>query len=107
MAVGALDSRMRVANFSCGAPVGESGVDIAAPGSGVFSSVPMPRKYRRLRGTSMAVPHVAGVACLWAQQSPHLRGRALWQALIANSRPLDADREHVGAGLVQAPITER
>jgi subtilisin len=106
MAVGAVDSRLRIANFSCGAPVGTSGVDIAAPGAGVFSSVPMPRKYRRLRGTSMAVPHVVGVAALWAQQDQGLRGRALWAALTSNAQGLNIDKAHVGAGLVQAPLTE-
>jgi subtilisin family serine protease len=106
MAVGAIDSRLKISNFSAGAAVGEGSVDIAAPGSGVFTAFPMPRKYRRLRGTSMAVPHVAGVACLWAQQDPKLRGRALWNALTSNAKPLKIDKEHVGAGLVQAPVTE-
>lgn len=112
MAVGAVDSRLRVANFSNGVASGASapaigGVDIAAPGAGVFSAVPMPRRYRRLRGTSMAAPHVAGVACLWAETDASLRGRALWKALTANAKTLHAAAGDVGAGLVQSPFTER
>ncbi|WP_315720200.1 MULTISPECIES: S8 family serine peptidase [unclassified Bradyrhizobium] len=112
MAVGAVDSRLRVANFSNGSAPGASaaaigGVDIAAPGAGVFSAVPMPRQYRRLRGTSMAAPHVAGVACLWAEMDASLRGRALWTALTSNAKSLHGARGDVGAGLVQSPFTER
>jgi subtilisin family serine protease len=106
MAVAAIDSRLGMTNFSCAAPVGSAGIDIAAPGSGVFSSAPMPRKYQRLRGTSMAVPHVAGVACLWAESDPSLRGMTLWEKLTSNAKPLDLDKADVGAGLVYAPVTE-
>lgn len=112
MAVGAVDSRLRIANFSNGSASAAGGsaiggVDIAAPGAGVFSAVPMPRQYRRLRGTSMAAPHVAGVACLWAEMDASLRGRALWTALTANAKSLRGAGGDVGAGLVQAPFTER
>jgi subtilisin len=106
MAVGAIDSRLRIANFSAGCCNLETNLDIVAPGSGIFSSWPTPRRYRRLRGTSMAVPHVAGVACLWAQADERLRGRALWRAIIDNACRLNGDEADVGAGLVQAPVTK-
>lgn len=103
MSVAAVDSRLGLTNFSAGIPVGTAGIDIAAPGAGVFSSVPMPRKYQRLRGTSMAAPHVAGIAALWAESDPSLRAAKLWQALISNAKGLPLDKRDVGAGLVQAP----
>jgi subtilisin family serine protease len=54
-------------------------------------------------GTSMATPHVAGCAALWAQTSPNLRGIALWNRLLATARPLPFPPSRVGRGLVQAP----
>lgn len=104
LAVGAVDEALGVAEFSSGGlGAGGGEVDIAAPGVGVFSSVPRPRLYASLRGTSMACPHVAGVAALWAEAEPGLRGRALWERLTARARPLDLPARDVGAGLVQAP----
>ncbi|MDX3928284.1 MAG: S8 family serine peptidase [Shinella sp.] len=104
LAVGALDGSLNVATFSAGGVNPEGGeIDIAAPGVGIFSSVPLPQKYRTMMGTSMACPHVAGVAALWAQSDPGLRGSALWSALQQNAKPLPQEGRDVGSGLVQAP----
>ena len=78
-------------------------VEIAAPGRDVFSSVPRPTRYGTKSGTSMATPHVAGCAALWAQSSPTLRALALWRKLQATARPLPFPVARVGRGLVQAP----
>ncbi len=52
---------------------GEPGVDIAAPGTNVVSSVPG-GGYEAWNGTSMAAPHISGaVALLWSE-FPHLQG---------------------------------
>jgi subtilisin len=78
-------------------------VEIAAPGRDVFSSVPRPTRYGTKTGTSMATPHVAGCAALWAETSPNLRGASLWARLQASARPLPFPAAKVGRGLVQAP----
>ena len=104
MAVGALDERLAVANFSCGGTDPQGGqVDIAGPGVDIYSSWPIPTAYRRISGTSMATPHVAGIAALYAEADPGSRARALWSLLIQSARRLPLASRDVGAGLVQAP----
>ncbi|WP_332769102.1 S8 family serine peptidase [Phenylobacterium sp.] len=98
MAVASLDSNLAPSSFSSFGKI-----EIAAPGRDVLSSVPRPTRYGVKSGTSMATPHVAGCAALWAQTNPNLRGQALWNKLIATARPLPYPRTRVGAGLVQAP----
>jgi subtilisin len=104
MAVGALNQQMGVAPFSCGGINPQGGqVDIAGPGVAIISSVPRPQLTGIKSGTSMATPHVAGIAALFAQANPGARGRALLQLLIQNARRLNLPSRDVGAGLVQAP----
>lgn len=102
-AVGTSPEGFTVANFSnFGARVSGPGVGIisAKPGGGLTSK----------NGTSMATPHVAGVAALWAQKlsmTGELNGKLLSEKLIGNAttaglKPGFAPR-NVGAGLVQAP----
>ena len=87
MAVGAIDSMFRIANFSNRSIESNGGdVDIAGPGVAVRSSWPMPQRYNTISGTSMATPHVAGIAALFAQSSSSLRGVTLWKKLTANAR---------------------
>lgn len=98
MSVAALDPALTPSSFS-----NFGKVEIAAPGRDVFSSVPRPTRYGTKSGTSMATPHVAGCAALWAQTSPTLRGVRLWRQLQATAKHLPFPAARVGAGLVQAP----
>lgn len=104
MAVGAVDDGFAVADFSNGGLNADGGaVDIAGPGVDIFSSTPGAEHYARYSGTSMATPHVAGVAALLAQSDANLRGQALWDALVSRARTLGLPAQDVGAGLAQAP----
>ncbi|MYF56849.1 S8 family serine peptidase [Candidatus Poribacteria bacterium] len=82
-------------------------VDIGAPGNGIISTQ-IDNGYRILTGTSMAAPHVAGVAALMLSKRPALTHEEIRQILIntADSVPEEdsevPDPKFVGAGTVNA-----
>ena len=101
LSVGAVDALSAVADFSCGTVDTIGQVDVVAPGVDVYSSWPMPGRYKRLQGTSMATPHVAGIAALIAESADTISAWELWARLsqTAHRKPLPST--DVGAGLVQ------
>jgi subtilisin family serine protease len=103
MAIAATDSTHQVARFSARSGNGDGGrIDLAGPGVKVFSSWPLSQRYNTISGTSMATPHVSGIAALWCEATG-LTGRELWTVLVQNAKALDVPSVDVGSGLVQAP----
>ncbi|MBP2323816.1 subtilisin family serine protease [Kibdelosporangium banguiense] len=101
MSVGAIDERQAITDFSCGTVDIIGQVDVVGPGDNVYSSWPG-AQHKRLRGTSMATPHVAGIAALIAAQHGS-RAWELWARLVQSANRLKLPATDVGAGLVQAP----
>jgi len=96
------------ASFSSGGPrFGDSSIrpNVSAPGVSVFSTASGTGNggvYES--GTSMATPHVAGVAALTRQAHPHWSERALRAAVVDTADPgklTDYAPRIEGAGLVQ------
>lgn len=104
LAVGAVDEKGRVASFSNRGLEPKGGqVDIAAPGVDVISAFPMPFRTRKLSGTSMATPHVSGVAALLSEANPSATALEIWSLLTQTAKRLPLLASDVGAGLLQAP----
>ncbi|MBW3593317.1 MAG: S8 family serine peptidase [Actinobacteria bacterium] len=66
---------------------GHDSVDLAAPGVDVYSTTLGTSGYRALDGTSMAAPHVAGVAALLESQDPLLTTLDLKNKIMNSVEP--------------------
>ncbi|WP_188208160.1 S8 family peptidase [Alkalibacillus aidingensis] len=96
IAVAAVDENNQRATFSSTGP----DVELSAPGVDVLSSVPGD-SYDTYNGTSMASPHVAGVAAqVWAEK-PELSNVELRELLQDTADELGASHQY-GHGLVQS-----
>ena len=77
-------------------------VDVAAMGVGVVSTYKN-ENYAALSGTSMATPHVAGVAALLKSMAPSATPRQLYQALTETAiSDEDGRNDRIGYGIVNA-----
>lgn len=68
---------------------GRNSVDLGAPGSDIFSTIRNGR-YDSLSGTSMATPHVAGVAALVRAFNPHLSSLEIKALILNNVDPIES-----------------
>lgn len=98
VSVAALDNRGELAYFS---NFGRTSVDIAAPGVNVLSTTPTGLEV--YSGTSMATPHVSGVAALLLSQHPDWDYRKLKERLLDSARPIRGlDGKMNAPGIVDA-----
>ncbi|MEV7563833.1 S8 family serine peptidase [Streptomyces tanashiensis] len=107
LTIGAVDSADRAAYFTSQGPrYGDQALkpDVSAPGVGILAArsqlVAGSGPYTSMSGTSMATPHVAGVAALLAEKHPDWTGAQLKNALMSSSKTLDATSYELGAGRV-------
>ena len=67
---------------------GATSVDLGAPGSGIYSTVPGKQNtsaYASYSGTSMATPHVTGAAALFAATNPNANAAAIKAAILSST----------------------
>lgn len=94
IAVAALTNTGALASYS---QYGATTVDIAAPGSGIWSTVPVASGkgknatiasgYASYNGTSMATPHVTGAAAMYAARHPGATAAQIKAAILSNAAP--------------------
>ena len=90
IAVAAITSAGAKSSFS---NYGATSVDLGAPGSGIWSTVPVRSKgvlksgYASYSGTSMATPHVTGAATLYAATHPGASAAQIKGAILGSAIP--------------------
>lgn len=94
LAVGAVDENNNPATFSNAGPE----VKLMAPGTNI-QSLGLQGTYVTNSGTSMAVPHVAGVAAILKQRHPSWTAAELRQTLIASALDHTVDAERALQGV--------
>jgi len=83
------------------APFSDRGAMVAAPGVGILSTT-APGRYERYDGTSMAAPHVAGLAALLWAVHPEAALAQVRKAILASAIPIRGvqnGRIHAGRAL--------
>jgi subtilisin family serine protease len=75
---------------------GATSVDLGAPGSGIYSTLPKKSRgtivssYGSYSGTSMATPHVTGAAALYAANHPGATAAQIKAAILGSTVPTDS-----------------
>jgi len=93
IAVAALTASGALASYS---NYGAASVDLGAPGSAIYSTLPKSSKgsivsgYGAYSGTSMATPHVTGAALLYASTHPGATPLQIREALLSSTTPTAA-----------------
>lgn len=107
LTVGAVDSDDHAAYFTSKGPRhGDQALkpDVSAPGVSILAARSQLAAgsglYTSMSGTSMATPHVAGVAALLAERHPDWTGAQLKNALMSSSKTLADSAYDLGAGRV-------
>ncbi|MCF3123080.1 S8 family serine peptidase [Streptomyces arenae] len=110
LTIGAVDSADEAAYFTSQGPrAGDHALkpDLSAPGVDILAARSRLTGgdgfYTEMSGTSMATPHVAGVAALLAEKHPDWPGARIKDALMSGSKQLDASAYALGAGRVSVP----
>ncbi len=89
----AVASITNVGGLSSFSNYGATQVDIGAPGSGIYSSVPVSSKgkissgYASYNGTSMATPHVSGAVALYASINAGASASTIKSAILSSATP--------------------
>jgi subtilisin family serine protease len=65
---------------------GATSVDLAAPGSSIYSTLPK-NTYGGYSGTSMSTPHVTGAAALYAATHPGSSAAQIKSAILGSAVP--------------------
>jgi len=94
LSVAAIDNKGLLASFS---NFGKRTVHVAAPGVNIYSSL-QGGKYDSWSGTSMATPHVSGVAALLASYDNSLTAVQIKERIMKTAKPLAGVRGKVTSG---------
>jgi len=100
--------RAYYSNYGTVVDVAAPGGDVRTAGGGILSTLnagstgPGADSYAFYQGTSMATPHVAGVAALMLSKTPTLTPDQIESQLKSTSRPFPATCTSCGAGIVDA-----
>jgi len=98
ISVAAVDNRGGLASFSC---FGAKTVHVGAPGVDILSTTPS--GLQSWKGTSMATPHVSGVAALLKAQFPDMTVAETKERIVKTAKPLAGLRgKTVSGGIVDA-----
>jgi len=90
IAVASITSTGAISSFS---NYGATTIDIGAPGSGIWSTLPVSSKgivvpgYGSYSGTSMATPHVSGAAALYKALNPSSTASQIKSAILYSATP--------------------